>query len=288
MTWFSIRGIRSLCVVAVVLLLADHVHAQVAESPDGRIAGVVLDGKGRPLADHRVELRVPELSGRVRAVLTFAKTMTDAAGRFAFTGLAPGTFEVTVLRHDTVVRTSAPIQLSAGAMDHTVTLSESAGVSFSFDDLRTHVEPGASVLVTDTSGKVTAGTIEDVSPSSLTLLVDGVRRELQETQVKQITHRHGSQAKRGALIGLGTGVGAGLAFVGIAGGCNQDPECSGTMFAAVLYTAALGTAAGTAIGWSIRKSDVIFLAPLVPESARLTLSPIASKTRRGVALSISF
>jgi hypothetical protein len=195
---------------------------------------------------------------------------------------------VAVLRDDKTIKTSAPIQLAAGAMDQTVTLGESSGVSYSFEDLRAQVSPGVRVRVTDTTGNVTTGTVEDVSPSSLALLVNGVRRDLPETLVSQIERRHGNWAGRGALIGAGAGLGAGLAFVAIASECNQDPECTGTMMAAVLFSGAVGTAAGTAIGWSIRKSEILFLAPVVPQTARLTVSPIASKTRRGVALSLSF
>jgi hypothetical protein len=60
------------------------------------------------------------------------------------------------------------------------------------------------------------------------------------------------------------------------------------MVATILTTTAVGTAAGAGIGWSIKKSETIFLAPVLPDSARLTVSPIASKTRRGMALSLSF
>jgi hypothetical protein len=293
MRGFSIRWIRSLAVVVVVVLLGSHVQAHAAERSsqyaDGQITGMVLDAKARPLADHRVELRVQIFSGGLRATQTVASTMTDARGRFAFSGLAPGIFEVTALRDNTIVRTSAPIQLSAGAMDHTVTLSEAAGVSFSFEDLRGRVKPGARVRVTDTSGKETTGTVADVSPSSLALLVNGVRRELSETQVRQIVGRRGSFAGRGALIGLGAGVATGFGIVSSAGGCSSnDPECSAIMSAIVLSTGIAGTAAGAVIGWSIKKSETIFLAPVLPESARLTVSPIASKTRQGLALSISF
>jgi hypothetical protein len=298
---FSIRRIRSLTLVLVVVLVAADGQAHAADrrvrlEPDGQneyangqIAGMVLDGKGRPLTDHRVELRVRTFSGGLRATQTVAATTTDARGRFAFTGLAPGIFEVTVLRDDTIVRTSAPIQLSSGAMDHTVTLSESTGVSFSFDELRARVKPGARVRVTDNSGKVTTGTIENVSPSSLALLVNGARRDLPATHVRQIVGRRGSFAGRGALIGLGAGVGTGIGIVASAGGCSaNDPECSAIMSAIILSTGIAGTAAGAAIGWSIKKSEIIFLAPVVPETARLTVSPIASKTRRGLAVSISF
>src|SRR5262245_27730336 len=126
MTWFSIRRIRLLLHVLIVVFLAHPVQARAAErsvwlQPDeqngyanGQIAGLVLDGRAQPLAHHRVELRVRTLSGRLRAVQTVATTMTDARGRFAFTGLAPGIFEVAVLRDGKTLETSAPIQLSAG------------------------------------------------------------------------------------------------------------------------------------------------------------------------------
>ena len=293
MTSFSIRRVRLLLLGLVVILLAERsVRLQADEQPDayvtGRITGMVLDGKARPLAHHRVELRIRTFSGGIRAAQTVATSMTDARGRFAFIGLAPGIFEVAVLRDDTLVRTSAPIELSAGAMDHTVTLAESDGVSYSFEDLRANLTPGARVRVTDTSGAKTTGTVANVSPSSLLLLVDGVPRELPETQVRQISRRRGSWAGRGALTGLGAGAATGLGLAGSAGCSSRDPACSVFTFAVIAMSAGVGTAAGAGIGWSIKRSETIFLAPVLPDSARLTVSPIASKARRGVSVSLSF
>ncbi len=86
-----------------------------AQPSNGQISGVAVDKNGRRLVQHEVQLnRVFELGGqRVTGVAT---TTTDADGRFSFTGLSAGSFEVEVVADGTVIATSAELTLSEGAM----------------------------------------------------------------------------------------------------------------------------------------------------------------------------
>ena len=93
-----------------VLLFSGLTQAQPSND---QISGVAVDTNFQRLAQHEVQLkRVLQLGGqRVTGVAT---TTTDAGGRFSFTGLAAGSFEVEVLIGEELV--TKPVELSAGAM----------------------------------------------------------------------------------------------------------------------------------------------------------------------------
>ncbi len=84
-----------------------------AQPSNGQISGVAVDRNGQRLAQHEVRLkRVFGLGGqRVTGVAT---TTTGASGRFSFTGLTAGSFEVEVRIGEELV--TRPVELSAGAM----------------------------------------------------------------------------------------------------------------------------------------------------------------------------
>ncbi len=84
-----------------------------AQPSNGQISGVAVDRNGQRLAQHDVQLkRVFELGER--RVAGVARTTTGASGRFSFTGLTAGRFEVEVLIDEELFTT--PVELSAGAM----------------------------------------------------------------------------------------------------------------------------------------------------------------------------
>ncbi len=93
--------------LALALALAGALLAPgLAAAQDGEISGTVTDATGLVLPGVTVEARDAAGSGQV--------TVSDGAGRFTFSGLAPGTYEVTF----TLVGFNAPpriVEVGAGA-----------------------------------------------------------------------------------------------------------------------------------------------------------------------------
>jgi hypothetical protein len=96
-------------ITVAVLLLA--VTSTVAQDVEGEISGVVVDARGLAVADQRVELLGPDTDGRNRLIAT-----TDSNGRFAFSRLGPGRYQVEVRVEDRVIARSSAIELTDGAM----------------------------------------------------------------------------------------------------------------------------------------------------------------------------
>jgi hypothetical protein len=144
-----------------------------------------------------------------------------------------------------------------------------------------------TVTVTDTSGNAVTGPIADLSSSSLGLLVGGTRRDLAEGDVKTISQgRHASLAT-GAKWGLIAGAGFG-AVVGLAQDWdNSDIPAGVGVLAEIGYMAGFGSAIGVGVSALIRTHHVIFAKPGAP-SATLTVSPLVTRERKGVALSLRF
>lgn len=101
-----------------------HTHACVDASfslaPNGAVEGVVVDGAGRPIADVPVDLRLAAAKGHERA--TYLTETTDAAGRYAFSGLLPGRYSVGVsLERGPSARSPfAPVLATAGGSEDVV------------------------------------------------------------------------------------------------------------------------------------------------------------------------
>jgi small nuclear ribonucleoprotein (snRNP)-like protein len=93
-------------VIAIVLAsLSVVTTAALAQDELGQIGGVVIDGAGQPLADQRVELHSRRTNQR-------QVTTTDGNGRFAYTGLPYGRYEVEWYIRGQVVVESAQMELS--------------------------------------------------------------------------------------------------------------------------------------------------------------------------------
>lgn len=99
--------------VIIVIFLASlsvMTTAALAQDGGGQIGGVVVDVAGQPLADQRVELRSPRTNQR-------QVTTTDANGRFAYTRLHRGRYEVEWHIRGQVVAKSEQIELSELRME---------------------------------------------------------------------------------------------------------------------------------------------------------------------------
>jgi len=70
-----------------------------------------------------------------------------------------------------------------------------------FSDLQQRLKPDATVYVIDSTGSETKGTIVNVTPSALTLEVDGVQRRMEQETVRQV-QTYGDSVWNGLLIGM--------------------------------------------------------------------------------------
>jgi hypothetical protein len=133
-----------------------------------------------------------------------------------------------------------------------------------FVELPKHIDPGSTILLTDTAGATTTGTLGALSPTSLTILTDGLSRDVLQGRVARIRQPQ-RQIKYGVLIGLGGGIGVGL-IAANSGGSSGSPlvdtqAAAGNLFGGMV----LGTALGAIIGAMVKVDRTIYEAPTSPE-----------------------
>jgi len=154
----------------------------------------------------------------------------------------------------------------------------------SFEQLQLLVKPGDNIYVTDAAGVRTKGRIAELSPSSLGLVVKGVRRDLLQVDIREVRQWRGDSLKNGALIGAA--VGGGSMAVGIAAyGCY---ECFADAVGAVAFSAGIGAAIGVGVDAPIPSKQMIFLNPGRNGAAKLQVKPILNRSNTGVKVAFSF
>ena len=160
-------------------------------------------------------------------------------------------------------------------------------VAGNFDQLRVLLKAGEAVRVTDSSGQQIRGQLLDLSPTSLSILSKGVRRELAASDVDLVTaSRHGSLAT-GAKWGLGTGasVGGFLALMAFNNHCSA--ECWGYVVGASLVYAGVGAGIGVGVS-ALTTSQHIIFARSGSSNRTLSFAPIVDANRKGATLNVSW
>jgi hypothetical protein len=133
------------------------------------------------------------------------------------------------------------------------------GVAASFEQLQVLVSPGNTVTVMDVAGSQVSGRIDSLTPSVLSLDVNGPRRDFGEADVTVIRQRRGDSLANGAWWGFGVGVGiAALAMASCWDCFSDEPAWIG---AAVTMYGALGTGFGVGIDALVRRQQIIFRRP---------------------------
>ena len=170
-----------------------------------------------------------------------------------------------------------------------------------FDELPLLLKLGDRITVTDDTGRELQGELIDLSPSALSVLVDErhdlqetdsagktrcpngwrciahTRYDLQETEITGITQRHPDSLKNGALVGFGTG--AALISVLMVSVGIFNP-------AGLLVTGGIGASIGAAMDRGLVGSRVVYAAR--GSSRRVSVAPLISRDRTGVAVSLGF
>lgn len=157
----------------------------------------------------------------------------------------------------------------------------------SFEDLRGLLEAGDTVYITEkgATDDVEARVLE-VTPTLLSVSIDGTRRELAEARVGRIRQRVSDSRRNGALVGAlvgaaGTTSGA-LAMASPKGSCRAG--CIGIN---VLYGGGIGALIGLAVDGMIRSRRDVYVAEDRPR-ARVDVGAFALPATAGVSVSLRF
>ena len=163
-----------------------------------------------------------------------------------------------------------------------VSASLAEAQSVSFDRLALLVNQGDRIMVTDIAGRELRGRIVDLSPSTLSLQTDGLRHDLNGGDISAIRRRERDSLKDGAVLGFLSGAAIAVGFLVQTEARNNS--------GLVLSFASLAGAAGTAIGVCLdglhEGSQVIYSAG--GSNRRLAVSPLLSRSRRGLSVSLGF
>jgi hypothetical protein len=150
----------------------------------------------------------------------------------------------------------------------------------SFEGLQRVLKPGEMVVVTDTNGRETRGTVRDVSASSLVILSSDART-FAEPAVLRI--RRTDRLANGTLIGLGIGAAVGL--IGLASTAGKGDAVYFWEFIGVWLCPASGAGLGAIVDHAIG-NELIYNAPTRGGAGTVTVSQRFAK--RPVGLSVSF
>ena len=172
------------------------------------------------------------------------------------------------------------ITLVLAAVAVTASLAEAQRVSF--DRLALQLNQGDSVTVTDSDGRRLRGRIVDLSASTLALQIDGLRRDLNRGDISAVQHRERDSLKNGAAIGFASGVAIIVGLVAHHGGFDQ----AGFVF---FYSSLFGAAgAGIGAGLDALHEETQVIYRTTPSNRRLAVSPVVSRERQGVSVSLGF
>ena len=155
----------------------------------------------------------------------------------------------------------------------------------SFEQLQLLVKSGDQIFVTGTDGKTSKARISHLSNSSLSVIVNGARRDLQQSDVLEIKQPRPDSVWNGAAIGAVVGVGTG--FVHGVLMCRGD--CPGAIAGAILggIYGGIGIGVGAGIDALIPSKQIIYR-NVNSESGKLRFQPILDRSAKGVKVAFSF
>ena len=164
-----------------------------------------------------------------------------------------------------------------------------------FDQLGSLLNPGDTVRITDTEGRVAEGKIRTLQPDAVSIDRDGAAT-FAARDVGRIELRERDSLKNGALIGLAVGGGIGAIDCGDRYANPEDYPGSqpGSACAASL---ALGAGIGTLVGVVLDnlkpgRPRWVYGAPGSADrsaaSPRLSIAPVITPRAKGVAVSFAF
>ena len=178
-----------------------------------------------------------------------------------------------------------------------------------FDELPRLLKLGDRITVTDDTGRELQGELIDLSPSALSVLVDERhdlqetdsagktwcpngwrcsiaqtrRYDLRETEITGITQRHPDSLKNGALVGLVSGASIMSVLLLSVGALGYYPAAS---LLSIGFYGGIGAVVGVVVDSARVGSRVVY--DTRGSSRRVSVAPLLSRDRQGVAVSLGF
>jgi hypothetical protein len=168
-------------------------------------------------------------------------------------------------------------------------LAQNQSPAASLEELRSRggLREGETLQITDDKGATFKARFAEIRDRAIAITIDGTRRELAESTIREITHRRRDVWWNGMLIGLAAGVAGGAIVTRSA--CENDSECAFyTGLVALPVGAGIGAGVGAAIDFAIKKYDAVYARPGTAFYRGLAVSPIISKDTKGLAVTFSF
>ena len=148
-----------------------------------------------------------------------------------------------------------------------------------FDEAQARLRPGDRVIVTDTEQHTIKGRVEEISTSSLRMVVDARRHDLAPREVLRIERRSPDSLLNGALIGAAIGAAGFLKYYSENALCQSNCQFTSGALAMV----GIGAAAGAGLDALIARNETVFEQRPAPQGLR-----DGSHASKGARLSISF
>ena len=153
----------------------------------------------------------------------------------------------------------------------------------SFDQLNTRLRVGDTVWVTDAQGREVKGKIASLGVDALALDAGGTKL-FSASDVRRVEEPRSDSLLNGAIIGAIPG-----ALLGLTMGNFSGEWRGGDAAVGALICGGIGAGIGLGIDALITgQKQVVYRAPGVSGSARLSLMPVLTPGAKGVAVSFSF
>jgi hypothetical protein len=159
-------------------------------------------------------------------------------------------------------------------------------IASNFDQLRVLVKPGDILTLTDDAGNEFKGRLLELSSSSLAVLTGKQRRELTVDEIQQITRPQHGDAGTGAKWGAAAGAGFGMLMISTQFPSGRCYDCAGYLVGSGLMFGGIGAGLGAAFAASATHQQLVFNKAGTP--MKLTVSPLVSRERQGVLMSLRF
>lgn len=158
----------------------------------------------------------------------------------------------------------------------------------SFSDLQQRLKPDATVIVIDSTGSETKGTVVNVSPSALILAVDGVQRRMGQESVRQV-QSYGDSLWNGFLIGMAVATPGLLIADPTYAPCpdNAQMRCANSQIGQRILAFGIMGGAGAGIDALIRRRHQIYLAADQSAGSRVRVAVTARVGASSAALFVT-